>query len=146
MIYWAQLLHFYQPPTQIPEVLRKICDESYRPLINVFKKYPHARVTVNINGVLTEMLYQCGHSDIIDGLNELADRGQIEFTGSGKYHPIFRGQMRRGHKGGGFNPCNLWNGICNGFPLAKEKNKKNFYCKRGFHVHSVSASTGVESR
>jgi alpha-amylase/alpha-mannosidase (GH57 family) len=88
MIYWAQLLHFYQPPTQLPEVLQKICEESYRPLIDVFRQHPHARATVNINGVLTEMLWYYGHKDIIDGLLELAENGQIEFTGSGKYHPI----------------------------------------------------------
>lgn len=88
MIYWAQLLHFYQPPTQSPSVLAKICDESYRPLIKLLSQYPHARITVNINGVLTEMLHDYGHSDIINGLSKLARRGQIEFTGSGKYHPI----------------------------------------------------------
>ena len=88
MIYWAQLLHFYQPPTQSPSVLHKICNESYRPLMRVLSQYPQARVTVNINGVLTEMLHDCGHDDIIDGLKQLAKRGQIEFTGSGKYHPI----------------------------------------------------------
>jgi len=88
MIYWAQLLHFYQPPTQSPSVLRKVCDESYRPLIEVFLQYPQARVTVNINGILTEMLHDCGHDDVLDGLSQLAKRGQIEFTGSGKFHPI----------------------------------------------------------
>ena len=88
MIYWAQVFHFYQPPTQSLSVLHKICDESYRPLIRVLLRYPHAKVTVNINGVLSEMLHDCGHDDIIDGLSQLAKRGQIEFTGSGKYHPI----------------------------------------------------------
>ena len=88
MIYWAQLLHFYQPPTQVPSVLRKICDESYRPLLRVFEEYPNARVTVNLNGVLTDMLIDCGHTDVIDGLRSLAKKGQLELTGTGKYHPI----------------------------------------------------------
>ena len=88
MIYWAQLFHFYQPPTQLPSVLEKICDESYRPLIEVFREYPNAKATVNINGVLTEMLKNCGHLDVINGLKELAEKGQIELTGTGKYHPI----------------------------------------------------------
>jgi len=57
-------------------------------LMNVFLQYPQARVTVNINGVLTEMLHDCGYGDVIDGFRQLAKRGQIEFTGSGKYHPI----------------------------------------------------------
>jgi len=88
VIYWAQLFHFYQPPTQLPSVLEKICDESYSPLIDVFREYPKAKATFNINGVLTEMLKDCGHDDIIAGFRELGQRGQIEFTGSGKYHPI----------------------------------------------------------
>jgi len=88
MIYWAQLLHFYQPPTQVPSVLRKICDESYRPLLQVFEEYPNARVTINFNGVLTDMLIDCGHRDVIDGFRSLAEKGQLEFTGTGKYHPI----------------------------------------------------------
>jgi len=88
MIYWAQLLHFYQPPTQVPSVLKKICNESYRPLLHVFEEYPNARLTINFNGVLTDMLMDCGHKDIIEGFRNLAAMGQIEFTGTGKYHPI----------------------------------------------------------
>jgi alpha-amylase/alpha-mannosidase (GH57 family) len=88
MIYWAQLLHFYQPPTQTPSMLRKICNESYRPLLRVFEEYPNARVTINFNGVLTDMLIDCGHRDVIDGLRSLAENGQLEFTGTGKYHPV----------------------------------------------------------
>ena len=88
MIYWAQLLHFYQPPTQVPSVLKKICNESYRPLLHVFEEYPNARVTINFNGVLTDMLMDCGHKDIIEGFRNLAEIDQIEFTGTGKYHPI----------------------------------------------------------
>jgi len=88
MTYWAQLLHFYQPPTQTHEVLRKVADESYRPLLVVLKEHPEARIAVNINGVLTEMLEQHGMGDIVASLRELAERGQVEFVGSGKYHPI----------------------------------------------------------
>ena len=88
MIYWAQLLHFYQPPTQVPSVLKKICDESYRPLLHVFEEFPNAQLTINFNGVLTDMLIDCGHKDVIEGYRNLAQRGQLEFTATGKYHPI----------------------------------------------------------
>jgi alpha-amylase/alpha-mannosidase (GH57 family) len=88
MIYWAQLLHFYQPPTQVPSMLKKICSESYRPLLQVFEEYPNARVTINFNGVLTDMMMDCGHGDVIEGFRNLAEKGQLEFTGTGKYHPI----------------------------------------------------------
>ncbi|MFA5366884.1 MAG: hypothetical protein WC333_03305 [Dehalococcoidia bacterium] len=88
MIYWAPLLHFYQPPTQLHWVLRKVCIESYRPLVELFTDLPHAKVTININAVLTEMLYDHGYNDVVKGLQVLAKRGQVEFTGSGIYHPI----------------------------------------------------------
>jgi len=88
MIYWAPLLHFYQPPTQVYWVLKKICDESYRPLIRLFNEVPNAKVTVNICASLTDLLIEHGMSDVIDGLKDLAARGRIEFVGSAKYHPI----------------------------------------------------------
>jgi alpha-amylase/alpha-mannosidase (GH57 family) len=88
MIYWAQLFHFYQPALQLPAVLKKVCNESYEPLIDVFRNNPHARATVNIQGATLEMLHDYGHDEVITGMRELAEKGQIEFTGSGKYHPI----------------------------------------------------------
>ncbi|UCH51606.1 MAG: hypothetical protein JSV54_02270 [Chloroflexota bacterium] len=88
MIYWAPLFHFYQPPTQTTSMLMKISNEAYRPLLEVFGEFPHAHATININGVLTEMLGQCGYSDVLGNLRKLAEEGQIEFTGSGKYHPV----------------------------------------------------------
>ena len=88
MIYWAPLLHFYQPPTQFHRVLRRVCNESYRPLVSLFRQQTNARVTVNINAVLTEMLDEHGMSDVIDGLRELSESGRLEFVGSARYHPI----------------------------------------------------------
>lgn len=105
MIYWAPLLHFYQPSLQLYSVLEKVVKESYRPLIEVLRQHPHARVTVNINGALTELLWETGHADVIEGIKALAEKKQIEFTGSGKYHPILpripqdemTRQIRRNH-------------------------------------------------
>lgn len=88
MTYWAQLLHFYQPPTQTHDILVKVADESYRPLIEVIRKHPTARFAVNIQGVLTDLLEEHGLRDVVEGLRELGEKGQIEFVGSGKYHPI----------------------------------------------------------
>lgn len=88
MTYWAQLLHFYQPPTQTHEILHRVAEESYRPLIEVIRQHPNARLAVNIQGVLTELLLEHGLGDVVLGLKELAEKGQVEFVGSGKFHPI----------------------------------------------------------
>lgn len=99
LIYWAPVFHFYQPPTQFPAVLKKICQESYRPLIDLLGEFDRARATVNISGALTEMLADCGHEDILRGLRALAEGGRIELTGSAMYHPILPllpdGEIRR---------------------------------------------------
>lgn len=88
MIIWAPVFHFYQPPTQFPAVLKKICHESYRPLIELLGEFERARATVNINGSLTQMLLDCGAQDVVDGLRRLAENGRIELLGSAMYHPI----------------------------------------------------------
>jgi hypothetical protein len=88
MLHLGLLLHFYQPPGQVPGVLRRIVNESYRPLIRVFNAHPNARASFNVNGVLTEMLDDHGYRDGIAGLAALAASEQVEFTSSGKFHPI----------------------------------------------------------
>lgn len=98
-IYWAPLLHFYQPPTQTHNILQRITDECYRPLVRVFLEHPNARATLNINAVLSEMLHDHGYGDVLEGLRELGERGQVEFTGSARYHAILplipRAEQRR---------------------------------------------------
>jgi len=88
MTYWAQLLHFYQPPTQTHEVLKKVTDESYRPLLKAIGQHTNARMAVNMQGVLTEMLLDHGFGDVVRSLRELAEKGLVELVGSGKFHPI----------------------------------------------------------
>jgi alpha-amylase/alpha-mannosidase (GH57 family) len=66
----------------------KISNEAYRPILAILEEFPHAKATFNINAVLTEMLGLYGYTDILQSMQRLAGKGQIEFTGSGAYHPI----------------------------------------------------------
>ncbi|TFG04581.1 MAG: hypothetical protein EU536_04305 [Promethearchaeota archaeon] len=88
MIYWALLLHIYQPPFQSYDILQKIDRESYSPVMDVFLQHPGAKFTLNINGSLTEFLnnYKC--LDTLEKIRALAQKDQLRFTGSGMYHPI----------------------------------------------------------
>jgi len=87
-MYWSNFVHIYQPPTQTEEILRKVTAESYRTLVRVLREAPGGKITLNISAILTEQLARYGLADVIRGLRELAERGQIEFTGSAMYHPI----------------------------------------------------------
>ncbi len=86
--YWANLFHIYQPPDWDKTIIAKVVQESYAPFFQTLKKYPEFKITLNVCGSLTEQLYQYGHTEVLESIKELAGNGQIEFTGSAKYHPI----------------------------------------------------------
>ncbi len=88
VVYFTFLFHIYQPPVQIPLVIKQIVNESYKPIIEALKDNPEAKITLNINGTLTEQLHDFGYDDLIGTIITLASKGQIEFTGSGKFHPL----------------------------------------------------------
>jgi len=88
VVYFAFLFHIYQAPVQIPLVVKQIVSESYRPILDALRDHTEAKITLNINGTLTEQLHDFGYNDIIEGIATLASKGQIEFTGSAKFHPL----------------------------------------------------------
>lgn len=96
---WANFLHIYQPPTQTREILDRVTRESYEKIIAGVKANPTAKLTLNINAVLTEMLVEFGHASVISDIKYLLEKGQIELTASAKYHPLLpkltREEIRR---------------------------------------------------
>jgi len=56
--------------------------------MDALNNHPQAKITLNINGTLTEQLHDFGYEDLIESITFLASRGQIEFTGSAKFHPL----------------------------------------------------------
>ena len=94
------------------DILERIANESYRKILAGLLKNPGAKITLNINAGLTEQLDQPGYHDIIDGIRELALRGQIEFTESAKYHP--------------FLPLTPWEEAIRQIKLNQETNKFYF--------------------
>ncbi|MEX0748849.1 MAG: UvrB/UvrC motif-containing protein [Candidatus Saccharimonadales bacterium] len=85
---WVNFMHIYQPLTQKPYWVNRVTEESYRPLFQGFLKNPDLKSTININSVLVELLEENGHQDVIEAIHELLKRGQIELTGSAKFHPL----------------------------------------------------------
>lgn len=77
------LLHFYQPPSQDAEIVKRIDRECYRPLFQLLLE-TGVEVTVNMNYSLTEQLakYAPETLDIVSRLSNCV------FSSSGAYHPI----------------------------------------------------------
>jgi len=87
-IYWAPLLHIYQPPTQEIEILKTINKECYKPLFIMMEEHDNSKFSLNINGVLIDLLKEFGLGDTIDLLKNLVSESKVEIVGTGKYHPI----------------------------------------------------------
>jgi len=49
VVHFGFLFHIYQPPVQIPLVIKQIVNESYRPIIKALNDHPEAKITLNIN-------------------------------------------------------------------------------------------------
>lgn len=84
----ALLLHIYQPPTQYRKMVKKISKQSYEKIVKLLEEFPEAKITLNMNASLTEQLVKVGLDRLLERMVALAKRGQIEFVGSGAYHPI----------------------------------------------------------
>ncbi|MCK5459739.1 hypothetical protein KAI52_01350 [Candidatus Parcubacteria bacterium] len=85
---WINLFHIYQPPEQMPLILKQVAKQSYVPLFSFLKSNPKIKITLNINASLSEQLQEQNIDSVIKNIRILAERGQIEFTGSAAYHPI----------------------------------------------------------
>ncbi|NVM16243.1 MAG: hypothetical protein HWN80_00900 [Candidatus Lokiarchaeota archaeon] len=88
MIYWAPLLHMYQPSFQDSDVLRQIDKECYKPLFRMLDEHDNVKISLNINAVLIEMLYEFDLSETIELLQNLVLNNKIEIVGTAKFHPI----------------------------------------------------------
>jgi len=87
-IYWAPLLHIYQPPTQDASILRKINKECYEPLFLLLNQFEMTKITLNVNAVLIDLLIENDLCSTVDILKNLASESKLEVTGTAKYHPI----------------------------------------------------------
>jgi Glycosyl hydrolase family 57 len=87
-IYWAPFLHIYQPPWQDVEILKKINRECYFPLFSMLERHKNAKITLNIQGCLIEMMEEVGLNETLIILKRLVKTGKIEVVGTAKFHPI----------------------------------------------------------
>ncbi len=85
---WINFFHWYQPPGQQRSIVEKVARESYGPMVEFLLSRPEVRVTINISGALTEQLAEYGLSSLLDGIRQLAERGQVELVGTAAYHVI----------------------------------------------------------
>lgn len=87
-MYWVNFLHIYQPFDQSKEILKRVVNESYRPLFKGLLNLAKIKINLNISGILVELLINHGYQDVVETIKKLAEQGKLEFTESAKYHPL----------------------------------------------------------
>jgi len=85
---WSNFFHIYQPPAWDETIIRRACNEAYQPLVNILQQHPEIKITLNVTGALLDQLTALGLGSVLQGIRQLAERGQIELVGSAKYHSI----------------------------------------------------------
>lgn len=79
-------MHIYQPRDQSRVVLEAVVAQSYRRVFAGIANIPSCKLTLNINGALTELLARSGYRDVLSCIRRLAENGKLEFTESSMYH------------------------------------------------------------
>ncbi|MFQ6125479.1 MAG: hypothetical protein ACE5R6_12880 [Candidatus Heimdallarchaeota archaeon] len=84
---FCMILHAYQPPTQTEYILKRIVNNCYLPIMTGLLNQSSVKITLNINGSLSEMLNH-QYPVVIEKIEDLFKNGQLEFLDSAAYHPI----------------------------------------------------------
>ncbi|MBN1395379.1 MAG: DUF1926 domain-containing protein [Pirellulales bacterium] len=80
-------LHNHQPVGNFDDVFQRALNESYRPFLDVFDRYPSLKLSLHVSGPLIEWI-ESHHPDYIDRLAALVDARRIEILGGAYYEPI----------------------------------------------------------
>ena len=80
-------LHNHQPVGNFDDVFQRALDESYRPFLEVFSRYPSLKMSLHVSGSLMEWI-ETHHADYVDRLAELVDNRRVEIIGGAYYEPI----------------------------------------------------------
>lgn len=87
-MYWANFLSMHLAETKSDDTVRRVADNAYRPLLAILRENPTARLTLNLSSSLARRLARLGGQDILDGLVERVQAGQVELTGSAANNTI----------------------------------------------------------
>jgi len=96
------LLHNHQPVGNFEHVFQQAYEDSYRPFLEVLKRWDGIKISLHTSGPLIEWL-DSTHPGYLDELANLVGQGRIEIIGGPFYEPILAmipshdrvGQIRR---------------------------------------------------
>ncbi len=81
------LIHAHQPVGNFDDVMERTYTRSYLPFLQVLERHPGVRLGLHYSGPLLEWIAD-HHTEYLQTIRNLADRGQVEVVGGGFYEPI----------------------------------------------------------
>lgn len=112
-------VHNHQPVGNFDFVFEDAYNQSYRPFIDVYEKFPQLALSIHLSGCLLEWL-EDHHPEYLDRIAALVQTGNLEIMSAGFYEPVLaiipdrdkRGQINKLNeyirKRFGFDPEGLW--------------------------------------
>jgi hypothetical protein len=88
------VLHDHQPVGNFDHVFEQAYQDSYRPFLDVFERYPSLKMGLHTSGPLVEWL-DAHHGEYLDRIARLVADGRIEIIGGAFYEPILSMIPRR---------------------------------------------------
>ncbi len=81
------VLHDHQPVGNFDHVFEQAYQDSYKPFLDTFERYPDLKMGLHTSGPLMEWL-DAHHGDYLDRLANLVAAGRVEIIGGAFYEPI----------------------------------------------------------
>ena len=81
------VIHFHQPVGNFDNVIRRIYDKCYKPLLETISKYEKIKLNMHLSGSLLDW-FSLNTPEILDEIRKLVKRNQIEVIGGANYEPI----------------------------------------------------------
>lgn len=112
-------IHIHQPLGNFLSVFEQLSRICYGPFLKIMSEHPSLRFSFHASGYLLQWLEK-NHSEIVDLLGDMVDKGQVELLTSGFYEPILAAIPRRDRRGQiqmykeylrkrfGINPTGVW--------------------------------------
>lgn len=79
--------HNHQPIGNFDNIIEEAYERSYKPFFDIAERYPDVRFGTHFTGILLDWL-EAKHSDYLDRLRGLVQKGQLEMISGGFYEPI----------------------------------------------------------
>jgi alpha-amylase/alpha-mannosidase (GH57 family) len=86
-VYFAFGIHNHQPVGNFDFVFEDAFNKSYLPFIQMLELHPKIRIALHFTGILLDWI-RSHHPELIDLVNKLVRRNQIEMMTGGYYEPI----------------------------------------------------------